>query len=108
MARGSFPDGSMAPVKTGAISLLGSRPAIRGVSAGRPNLLFRKEPYMSEERDRERCGEAIPARRLEALPNTRLCIECSQAIGGDYVTYVIPEHTQRQRRVRPKEQQRDV
>ena len=48
---------------------------------------------MSEERDRERCGEAIPARRLEALPNTRLCIECSQAIGGDYVTYVIPEHT---------------
>ena len=99
----------MAPVKTGAISLLG-KPAghSSAVSAGRPNLLFRKEPYMSEERDRERCGEAIPARRLEALPNTRLCIECSQAIGGDYVTYVIPEHTQQQRRVRPKEEQRDV
>jgi Prokaryotic dksA/traR C4-type zinc finger len=39
---------------------------------------------MSVERDCERCGEPIPPRRLGALPNTRLCIECSQAIGGDY------------------------
>jgi len=48
---------------------------------------------MTEERDCERCGELIPSRRLEVLPNTRLCIECSQTIGGDYQTFVIPEHT---------------
>ena len=48
---------------------------------------------MSEERDCERCGNPIPPRRLEVLPNTRLCIECSEAIGGDFKTYVTPEHT---------------
>jgi hypothetical protein len=48
---------------------------------------------MTMERECERCGEPIPSRRLEVLPNTRLCVECSQAIGGDYVTYTIPEHT---------------
>jgi hypothetical protein len=48
---------------------------------------------MSEERDCERCGKPIPPRRLQALPQTRLCIECSEAIGGDFETYVIPEHT---------------
>ena len=48
---------------------------------------------MSEERDCERCGKAIPPRRLEVLPYTRLCIECGEAIGGDYKTCVIPENT---------------
>ena len=33
---------------------------------------------MSEERDCERCGNPIPAKRLEVLPHTRLCIECSE------------------------------
>jgi hypothetical protein len=47
----------------------------------------------SEEKDCERCGEPIPARRLEVLPYTRLCITCSEAIGGDYKTFVIPENT---------------
>ena len=41
---------------------------------------------MSEQRDCERCGNPIPAARLGVLPNTRLCIECSEAIGGDYKT----------------------
>ena len=27
------------------------------------------------------------------LPNTRLCLECSQEVGGDFETYVIPENT---------------
>jgi len=27
------------------------------------------------------------------LPHTRLCIECSEARGGDYTTYVISENT---------------
>jgi DksA/TraR C4-type zinc finger protein len=48
---------------------------------------------MSEERDCERCGKPIPERRLEVLPHTRLCIQCSEEIGGDFKTYVIPEHT---------------
>jgi Prokaryotic dksA/traR C4-type zinc finger len=47
----------------------------------------------SDEKDCERCGALIPPRRLEVLPNTRLCIECSEAIGGDYKTFVIPENT---------------
>jgi hypothetical protein len=48
---------------------------------------------MSEERDCERCGNPIPPRRIEVLPYTRLCIECSEAIGGDFQTIVIPENT---------------
>jgi Prokaryotic dksA/traR C4-type zinc finger len=47
----------------------------------------------SDEKECERCGEPIPARRLEVLPDTRLCIACSEAIGGDYKTFVIPENT---------------
>lgn len=27
----------------------------------------------------ERCGEAIPVERLEAVPTTRLCVTCKQA-----------------------------
>jgi hypothetical protein len=41
----------------------------------------------------QRCDEEIPKRRLEVLPATRLCLECSKEIGGDFVTYSIPEHT---------------
>jgi hypothetical protein len=33
----------------------------------------------------ERCGIEIPARRLEVLPDTRLCLQCSEEIGGDYL-----------------------
>jgi len=47
----------------------------------------------TEERECYRCGEPIPPRRLEVLPNTRLCLDCSQAVGGDFETYVIPENT---------------
>jgi hypothetical protein len=74
----------MAPVQTGAISLF---------AAGMARSLRRRELAMDEVRDCERCGKPIPRRRLEVLPFTRLCIECSEAIGGDFKTYVIPEHT---------------
>ncbi len=47
----------------------------------------------SDEKECGRCGEAIPAARLAVLPYTRLCINCSQEIGGDFETYVIPENT---------------
>jgi hypothetical protein len=40
-----------------------------------------------------RCDEWIPEKRLKALPDTRLCLECSKEIGGDYVTYTSPENT---------------
>ena len=46
-----------------------------------------------EQRFCQRCDEEIPPKRLEVLPSTRLCLQCSQEIGGDFVTYVVPEHT---------------
>jgi hypothetical protein len=46
-----------------------------------------------EPRFCRRCGEEIPQRRLQVLPDTRLCLDCSQEIGGDFVTVVIPENT---------------
>jgi hypothetical protein len=33
----------------------------------------------------------IPAERIEALPDTRLCVKCSQQIGGDYIVSVTRE-----------------
>ena len=38
-----------------------------------------------------RCGEEIPAARLEALPDTRLCVQCSEEVGGDFKLTVVPE-----------------
>ena len=32
----------------------------------------------------KRCGEEIPAERLEALPETWLCVKCSQEVGGEF------------------------
>src|SRR4029077_7103472 len=81
--RQSFLGGFPAPVKTGAFWHLGCRPPSRG-----------KEMMMSiEQRPCQRCGKEIPERRLQALPSTRLCVDCSQDIGGDFETYVIPENT---------------
>jgi hypothetical protein len=72
--------------------------SVRGSGEDRGHLaiwdaLRRRELDMSEQRDCERCGNPIPAARLGVLPNTRLCIECSEAIGGDYKTVVIAENT---------------
>ena len=46
-----------------------------------------------EQRPCQRCGEEIPRRRLEVLPHTRLFLDCSQEIGGDFKTYAVPENT---------------
>jgi hypothetical protein len=76
----------MAPAKTGAILLF--------VNHRLGNALPRTETSMaSDEKECERCGATIPQRRMEVLPYTRLCIECSEAIGGDFKTYVIPVNT---------------
>ncbi len=38
-----------------------------------------------EKRTCERCDAVIPPARVEALPGTWLCIECSEEVGGDFV-----------------------
>ena len=40
----------------------------------------------------QRCGEVIPAERVEALPDTQVCVECSRRIGGEYVLRAVPEN----------------
>ena len=42
-----------------------------------------------EKRLCERCRVEIPAARLEALPETRLCVKCSQEVGGEFETIVV-------------------
>jgi hypothetical protein len=40
----------------------------------------------------QRCGIEIPLERIEALPQTRLCVGCSKAVGGEFDLTVIPEN----------------
>jgi hypothetical protein len=32
----------------------------------------------------QRCRKEIPVERIEAIPETRLCVACSQAVGGEF------------------------
>ena len=43
-----------------------------------------------------RCGNEIPAERLEALPDTQVCVKCSQEMGGEFTVYVTPERTSKE------------
>ncbi|MCI0704429.1 MAG: TraR/DksA C4-type zinc finger protein [Planctomycetia bacterium] len=43
-----------------------------------------------------RCGAEIPAERLEALPETMVCVKCSQEIGGEFQVIVTPERTSKE------------
>jgi hypothetical protein len=49
---------------------------------------------MSAVRSRpcERCGTMIPPERIEVLPETRLCVACSQAVGGEFDVTIVPEN----------------
>lgn len=38
---------------------------------------------MANTRLCERCKKMIPPERLEAVPQSRLCVECSERVGGD-------------------------
>lgn len=40
----------------------------------------------------ERCGTMIPPERVEAVPETRLCVKCSQSVGGEFEMHVTPEN----------------
>jgi len=34
----------------------------------------------------------IPEERIEVLPETRLCVQCSKAVGSDFETAVVTEN----------------
>jgi hypothetical protein len=40
----------------------------------------------------QRCKVEIPAERIEALPDTRLCVACSRAVGGEFEVRAVPEN----------------
>jgi Prokaryotic dksA/traR C4-type zinc finger len=40
----------------------------------------------------QRCGVEVPAERIEALPDTRVCVRCSEAIGGEFELRVSREN----------------
>ena len=39
-----------------------------------------------------RCGQPIPPERADALPDTRLCVDCSKAIGGEFDLSFVAEN----------------
>jgi hypothetical protein len=43
-----------------------------------------------------RCGELIPAERIEALPETMVCVTCSREMGGEFRVDVTPERTSKE------------
>jgi hypothetical protein len=45
-----------------------------------------------DQRRCARCRAEIPAERLEILPETRLCIACSRAIGGEFDVTLVSEN----------------
>lgn len=51
---------------------------------------------MSEPQACARCGHEIPAERLEALPDTQVCVTCSRAMGGEFTLYATPERTSKE------------
>ena len=46
----------------------------------------------AKSRPCQRCGAAIPAERVEVLPETRLCVQCSQEIGGEFDVTVVADN----------------
>jgi hypothetical protein len=45
------------------------------------------------ERDCRKCGKAIPEARLKALPETLVCVSCSEKIGGEFELEVTVSST---------------
>jgi hypothetical protein len=39
-----------------------------------------------------RCDADIPAERVEILPDTQICVKCSQEIGGEFKLVARPEN----------------
>ena len=40
----------------------------------------------------EMCRRMIPVERLEVLPETRLCVECSRKVGREFDLAIVPEN----------------
>ena len=40
----------------------------------------------------QRCGTMIPPERIEVLPDTRLCVNCSKEVGGEFDLTMTPEN----------------
>ena len=40
-----------------------------------------------------RCGAVIPAERLEAIPETEICVTCSAEVGGEFKLVAVTERT---------------
>ena len=40
-----------------------------------------------------RCGQEIPVERIEAIPETAVCVTCSKEMGGEFDTYAVAERT---------------
>jgi len=51
---------------------------------------------MPTPRHCQRCKAEIPTERLEMLPETRLCVPCSQAVGSDFKVSISPDVTSKQ------------
>jgi hypothetical protein len=47
----------------------------------------------ADSRPCARCGGEIPAERVEAIPDTLVCVRCSAEMGGEFKVYVVPERT---------------
>jgi hypothetical protein len=43
-----------------------------------------------------RCGIEIPAERIEAIPETMVCVKCSGEMGGEFKVIVVPERTSKE------------
>ncbi len=48
---------------------------------------------MASARRCERCRAEIPIERVMAMPETRICVRCSEEIGGEFEVSVKPENT---------------
>jgi hypothetical protein len=47
----------------------------------------------SNQRECRVCGKTIPAARLEAIPETLVCVGCSEKIGGEFELEVTVSST---------------
>jgi len=43
-----------------------------------------------------RCGNEIPAERIEALPETMVCVACSKEMGGEFTVVTSAEKTSKE------------
>jgi hypothetical protein len=48
------------------------------------------------QRNCARCGKEIPAERIEAIPETMVCVSCSTEMGGEFQVIAIAEKTSKE------------